>query len=187
MSLPSVTQIIGAASQHWSIYDTINPGVLEAAAVRGSAVHLLCCCYARQVWTGEVPENCKNYFTSFKGWFDAHVIKVHLVEEQLTDLTRGFTGTPDLIVTMRGDMGGPSLWDIKTPTTPTITWPVQVAAYRHLALMAGHRIIRSGCLRLHPKGGDAVIDEYSPTYYRDLNVFMSMLNIWNYFIPQEGP
>ncbi len=174
--LPSVTQVL----QRWGDFENINPAVLEKAKDRGSEVHALCGCFARQVWIREVPEECQGYFESFKNWFNTHVDKVHLVEKQLTDPIRGYTGTPDLLLTLRGDMWK-SIWDIKSPRVASKTWRIQTAPYRSLGTIAGHDIRRHGCLRLDPDGGNAILEEYSSTYIYDLNVFLSALNCWNYF------
>ena len=134
-----------------------------------------------------VDPACAGYVESFRRWFEV-VDEVHLVEIALEDRPLGFRGTPDLVVSLRGD-GYPSLWDIKTPRTPAGTWPAQVAAYRYLASHSGRcptPVERAGCVRLNPDGGQPIIDEYAPeVLLLAFRAFMGALSAWKYFNREE--
>ncbi|MDI6854019.1 MAG: hypothetical protein QME75_10520 [Deltaproteobacteria bacterium] len=176
MNYPSVTQVL----KPFADFSPVPPEVLDAAAERGQEVHRLCHLHAKGLWVDEVAPECAGYFASFQGWFDAYVERVWLVEERLVCEVLGFTGEPDLVVTLRGD-ARPSVWDLKTPRASAPTWRVQVSAYRYLARKAGYDILRMGCLRLSPTGGAPILEEYTQTVERDFAVFLSALNCWRFF------
>ncbi len=176
MNFPSVTTVLAPFAD----FSRVSPGVLDAAAERGDEVHRVCALYARGLWVDEVAPECAGYFASFKDWFDAYVERVWLVEERLVCEVLGFTGEPDLVVTLRGD-ARPSVWDLKTPRAASPAWRAQVSAYRHLARKAGHDIERAGVLRLSPSGNPPILEEYTKTVLQDFNVFLSALNCWRFF------
>ena len=105
--------------------------------------------------------------------------KVILVEERLIDKARAYCGKPDLIAIIKGD-SEPTLVDYKTSQAQAKWWPLQAASYRRLAEVDRgiicHRSISVRCLK---DGRVAKADE-NQNYARDLNVFIGMVNTWNY-------
>ena len=177
--LPSVTEVL----KPFCDFSNVPPDVLAAACTRGDEVHRLTALYARGLWIDHVPPEYAGYFQSAQRWFDKYVVAVHLVEERLTDKALGFTGEPDYIVTLRGD-AGKSLPDLKTPQVGRPSWRVQLSAYRHLAIKAGHEIIRTFALRPRPDGKLPTIPpdyEYTGTFHRDFQIFLSALNCHRFF------
>jgi hypothetical protein len=183
MRLPSVTEII----RPFSDFSHIPPDILEAACARGNAVHRLCALYSLSLWIDEVPPEYAGYFQSFQRWFDKYVLDVHLVETRVTDTALGFTGEPDLVVTIKGDVGR-SLIDLKTPQVGSPSWRIQLAAYRHLVDQNVPRITRVFALRPRPDGKMPTIPpdyEYTSTVHRDFQIFLSALNCFRYFYPEK--
>ena len=172
-ALPSVTQVIGV----YADFSRVPADVLDAACARGTEVHRLCAAIAAGAWVPGAPEDLAGYVQSFRRWFD-FVEQVHVLEERFTDHRFGFTGQPDLIVTMRGD-SAPSLVDLKTPATSQRAWRVQLAAYRHLARLAGFPVERTFSLRLKRDGGPAIVDEYRNSA-TDFAAFSAALTAYRY-------
>ncbi len=180
--MPSVTQ----ALQPFMDFSKVPPDVLQSAADRGSEVHAICACIAKKLWVvDEVPDNCLGYVESFVGWFDSMVEDVILAEERLYDHSLGFHGMPDLICRIRGD-SGLSLVDYKTGKVVMPTWAVQIAAYRHLAIKAGHPVHRVLCLRLSADGKPPIINESTKNMNQLFNVFVSALNCYRHFYGGEN-
>jgi len=174
--LPSVTQ----ALQPFMDFSKVPPDVLQAAADRGSEVHAICACIAKKLWVVEVPDNCAGYVRSFQGWFSSMVDEVVLAEERLYDHARRFHGMPDLICRIKGD-SGLSLVDYKTGATAMPHWEVQIAAYRHLAILNGHPVNRILSLRLSKDGKPPKITESTRSMDYLFNVFVSALNCYRHF------
>lgn len=174
---PSVTQVIGPLAD----FSRVPPDVLEIACDRGIEVHEFAASYARGLFVDEesISPHCRGFFHSFKDWIDHHVYEVHLVERELVDPINCYKGHPDLIVIIRGDITL-SLVDLKTPRVQSPLWRLQLAAYANLARKAGYDIHRVCALRLHPQGLYPTLTEYTGMILRDLNVFLSALNVWRF-------
>jgi hypothetical protein len=173
--LPSVTQVL----KYYQDYSNVSLTVLEAAQERGIAVHAFCAMYARSLFVNEIPPELSGYFASFRAWFDQYVEKVHLVEQRLIDFDYGFTGMPDLIVTMVGE-NFQSLPDIKTPRAGSRVWILQNAAYCHLANKSGYYVKKGFSLRLDPDGKEARAGHFTTPLHQDFNIFLNALNVWRY-------
>ncbi len=178
-TLPSVTTVL----QPWQDFSNIPPARLEAARLRGDAVHHLTALYVKGLWIESVPPEYEGYFRSACRWFDKYVVAVHLVEERLIDEDLGFTGEPDYIVTLKGE-SSKSLLDLKTPQVGRPSWRLQCSAYSHLGIKADHDIHRIFALRPRPDGRMPSIPpdyEYTGTVHRDFQIFLSALNCWRFF------
>lgn len=182
---PSVTQIISYCNQ--GAFASVPDVKLQLAQERGIDVHALAASHALGMWLPEIPPQYEGYVKSATEWFERSVKAVIKVEEQLVDPKLGFTGTPDLIVRMKGD---PDLTvvDWKTPKALSKTWRLQLAAYRHLAEIAcqGYSIRRVASLRIREDGGPAIFDGYSRTLFSDLNIFLGLLNYFKYMEGNRG-
>lgn len=176
MNYPSVTQVLGV----YQDFSMIDKDVLEFATERGSVVHKICACRARGLpYLTEIMPAAAGYVLSFDTWFTSSVLEVHLVETRLVDETYGFTGTPDLIVTLKGDPR-PSVWDLKTPAAEYPTWWGQAAAYKRLAQENGYPVVRAGIVQLKPDGSPPRVPPYE-VGPRDLAAFLAALTAWKYF------
>jgi len=162
-------------------FSQIHPDVLDYASKRGTAVHQACHLYAQGdfVLTRNWSSDYYGYFQSFKGWFHRYVVKVIATEIELKDSDLDLVGHPDLLCIIEGDTGV-TLVDMKTPASESKTWPVQLSAYRHLAVKNGYDIGRVGSLRLKKDGKMAIFTEYSDSP-ADFACYMNMLMVEKYF------
>ncbi|MCB2188624.1 MAG: hypothetical protein KQJ78_19560 [Deltaproteobacteria bacterium] len=171
---PSVTQIIGPFAD----FGAVHPDVLAAAADRGTRVHAACATLAEGLWLPKPDQDCQGYVDSFQGWFERAIAEVVAVERRLYDEALGFCGQLDLLVLIQGD-SKPTLVDLKTPAVKNRLWAMQLAAYRHLALVNGLSVERIASLRLKKDGGTPIVDEYTSNP-NDFAAFASALNVWRY-------
>lgn len=173
---PSVTQILSP----FSGIDAIKrrfPHAIERAAQRGSLVHGFCEGIASGIMPVAVPSELQGYVDSFMLWFE-RVDEIHSIELRVIDTVMGFHGQYDIICRMRGD-AHLSLWDYKTPEASQKTWPLQIAAYRHLAKSQGIETARGGTIRLRKTGRPPLVEDYRKTQARDWSLFVSCLNVHN--------
>jgi len=178
MALVSVTTVL----KPWSIFDKIEPTVLEAASVRGQEVHSLLGQYLLDAWSTEIPPGVMGYYDSGRRWIDRYVAEALAVEEEFTDELHGYKGHPDLVCTLKGGEGK-CLIDLKTGAVPQLSWPLQIGGYRGLVEKAGHLIVRAGCLRLRKDGKLPLMDEYTKTMATDQAKFYMALTVWKHFNP----
>ena len=174
MILASVTEIL----KPWSDFSRIPPAVLEAASVRGTAVHDICATIARRLPLLTIPDECYGYVESFNRWFELVVDDVLLVETRLVDMGFAYHGEPDLII--KAKHGEIILVDNKTPIQLVKTWQLQCAGYFNLADKNGMRPDKCGSLRLDPKGGIAKMTFYENSL-QDFNLFLQALNLHRFF------
>ena len=110
------------------------------------------------------------------------VVEVVLVEERLIDTQKGYCGKPDAIIRLKGDHGL-SLPDWKTGQSQLKIWRIANSAYRRLAQVNGIETMRGFSVRPKPDGsGILPIEDYGQTLARDWNIFMGMLNSYNYLL-----
>lgn len=174
MIMPSVTQVL----QPWSDFSMIPAAVLEAASVRGTAVHDVCATIARGLPVVNEPITVKGYVTSYRRWFDLVVDRVLLVEERLVDTDFGYHGEPDLIILAKH--GEIILVDNKTPLQLLRAWQLQCAGYWNLAAKKDITPDKCGSLRLDPNGGIAKMQYYDNSL-NDFNLFVQALNLYRFF------
>ncbi len=172
MTYPTVTQVISP----WADFSHIRPDVLNAAAERGTAVHAACTAIATGLFP-IFPEQWEGYITSFRTWFDLMVKEVFLAEERMVDMDLGFTGQIDLLCRTTE---GLALVDLKTPKPLSRSWRLQLAAYRHLCILAGRTPDRIGSLRLSAEGRPPRMDWYENSA-EDMCMFLQALNLWRFF------
>ena len=161
-------------------FSGIDPETLAAAADRGTRVHKLCESYALGLFIVHVDEDCKNYFNAFCKWFDEYVEEVICAEKRLNSPTYLISGKFDLIVRLKGDKRL-VLLDNKTPQTPSKTWKLQTAAYKHLILECLDKVVeRRICLMLPKHGPNIRIIEHTD-HDHDLELFLSALRLHRFF------
>lgn len=171
----SVTQALSP----WSDFSQVPPVKLEAACVRGSALHAAFASYALGLWIPELSDDYRGYFDSFVTWFDAAVEETLAVEEKMVCEKYGFCGHPDWIGIIKGDKH-PTLIDWKTGQTQMKVHRLQIAAYHHLA-KEKYGVKR--VLLMHPKpdGKVARVLEHTGTLAMDFSTFLNCLTAWRYF------
>jgi hypothetical protein len=170
----SVTEVL----KPYSDYSHIPPGVLEAAATRGTALHAAYASYALGLWIPEFADNYRPWFDSFCRWFDIAVLETVAVEPALSCKKYGFQGHPDWIGRIKGDKCL-VLADWKNPVLAQKAWRLQVAAYHHLAKeeYGAERVL---IVQPHPKGKRARVTEHTGSLATDFAVFLNGLTILNF-------
>lgn len=169
-----------------SVTDIIRPYInteyfTEEHSDRGGSVHAACAAYLLKLYCPSVKPEWQGYVQSAKKWIDDVVEEVVLVEKRLVDVRLGFCGKPDFIIRVRGD-NGLSLPDLKTGASLQLAWRIQSAAYRHLAKVNGIDTIRGFPVRPKANGSGVLpVDDYARDYRKDFNIFMGLLNAYNFF------
>lgn len=186
MKQVSVTKVLGV----YANFSGIPPGVLQAAADRGTLVHAYCEKYVLgQLYLPDlIPVHVRGYFASFKTWFDQYVDQVFFVEKPFKHSVYGYTGRIDLGCEIKGE--GVFVVDYKTPILEGPGWCGQLAAYRELWLDHEFNKVLPyiqpcpmiGCmsLRLHAEGkaARAIRYDYSDD---DFTAFLNALTAYRYF------
>ncbi|WP_027390558.1 PD-(D/E)XK nuclease family protein [Chrysiogenes arsenatis] len=176
---PRVTEILAP----WTDFSMIRESVLEAACERGTAVHDICAAIAMGFPPKSIPAELAGYVRSFRQWFDTAVQTIHAVEERMIDDALQFSGQPDLIATLYGDECK-TVIDYKTAVSQSRTWPLQLAAYSHLAVR-NYQTERHLVVQLNREGRPARVTEYHQQP-RHMAAFMNALALHHYFNPIKG-
>lgn len=175
MNWPSTTQVL----QRYVDFSQVPPDRLALASERGTRVHEACAMYAQGLFSVMVLDNeIAGYVDSFRRWFDCVVAEVIMCETRLIDDALAFHGQPDILV--KTPHGGILLVDYKTPLAKAKSWRLQMAAYRHLCVLAGHTPDRCGSLRLSPDGGTPKMEWYEDSA-QDFNIFLCALQVHRFF------
>ncbi len=155
----------------------VDPDVLAHAAERGTKVHKIC--EGIVLGLGEIgtDDETWGYVESFKKWWELGV-DVISVEERFWDDELCVTGQVDLIIRTEQ---GLAIVDLKTTSKPSKTWPIQGAAYAHLAKKAGYDIKRIFFLHLNKHGKPPRLIEYP----LDESFFLAALRIFIHFFHKE--
>lgn len=181
---PSVTQVLGVYSpfnRPGNKAFRVGPGgVVQAAAERGTRVHQACAAIALGLPVMSINPDIQGYIDSFQGWFEL-VEDVIFVEEPLIDETYLFTGTPDLVVRLKGE-DYVRVVDLKTPIAVSRLWAAQIAAYERLVFVAtGQQPHHSGTVRLGKDRSIAKFDMMDP-HNNDFNNFLCALSAYRAFM-----
>jgi len=174
MNYPRVTTVISP----WTNFSKIPDATLQAAADRGILVHHKCARIAQGEFVMNINEDIRGYVESFSRWFDSQVSDVILTEERLEDVTWGYTGQIDLLVTAKSD-GLIWLVDLKTSVMAYPQWKMQIAAYRNLVESKGFQPGRTGSLQLSPEGHLPKIKWYEDSK-TEFAAFLSALSVYHY-------
>lgn len=147
--------------------------VLENAAVRGTRVHAVCESIVSGEGAWDVDDSIAGYVKSFESWWSlGH--NVVAMEQRFFDDSLMITGQCDLIV---DSPQGLKIVDLKTSAKPSKTWPLQGAAYAHLARQAGYPITGIEFIQLLRSGDDAIIHAYR----NEWELFQKTLDVFRYF------
>jgi hypothetical protein len=175
--IPSVTEVISFVNSR--AFDDIPSYMMVRAQDRGTDVHAAAAAHLLGLWYDVDPAH-EGYIRSLENWVSEYLELVIFVEEELVSEKYGFTGHPDALVRLRGDIGL-TLIDWKTPKPLSLSWRLQLAGYRLLAEANGHKIARVASLRLAADGGRAKFDGFSKYLAHDQNVFLSALNVYKFY------
>lgn len=165
--------------QAWSDFSRIKPEVLEYAAARGTMVHSMCAAILKGLFVPVIPE-ADGYIQSFTIWRDQYVDRVYFIEEEMIDEKLGIVGHPDAGVQLKD--GRNVVPDWKTPAIVSKTWPLQTAAYLHLAKLKYPDVKWDGpmALQLRQNGSAAKATVYENSD-RDFALYLQALNLHRYF------
>lgn len=153
VSYPRVSDVIG--KQNANEMRAIPIEHLVNASVRGTAIHNYCTLYVKNLWVNEVNPEYAPYFEAFKIWYTENVEKTLFSSTRLYDDEKCFTGEFDMIVKLND--GRVCLLDIKTSATKSKTWPIQLAAYKHLCNLNGFET--DDVMNLHLKAKERAVFE----------------------------
>lgn len=129
--LPSVSDVLRISGiSDWS---HVDPGILAAAAARGTAVHKCCEAIERETvdWAGIEPSHLP-YIDAFMAFMDITGWESDLMEEPLCSETLLVAGTPDRRGCFTKWEGTPrAVLDLKTGA-PQPAHSIQLAGYKRL-------------------------------------------------------
>jgi len=196
LSYPRVSEIIGKQTE--KEMRAIPVDALVNAALRGTKVHGYCTSYLKDLWIPEIEDEYVPYVNAFKRWADENIEETLFTNERLYDDERRFTGEYDCIVILK-DSKRTAMLDIKTSANVSKSWPIQLAAYKHLCELNGYPI--ETVLNIHLKKTKAAIFDsekrlYHPAIvkpfmieYEDItkywSLFASALSCYDYFERKE--
>lgn len=173
---PRVTEILRAFTN----FHNVSASVLERAAARGSSVHAICAGIAKGSWVPDsmIPEDLLGYVNSFRQWMDKQVSKFVIVEKRYADDELQYTGQLDFVILGSDDKL--YLVDIKTSAKPQKTYPVQMAAYKHL--LERHSVTVAGVFLVYlDKDGEFPNIDFYDNLDEELQVFKAALICWAFF------
>jgi hypothetical protein len=186
---PRVSDIIGI--QTAPSMRQIPIEVLANAAERGIRCHAHCMSHAMELFPAEILPEDQPYVEAFTQWYDANVSSLVLCETRFYDDKLEFCGQPDMVVNLKNGKRN-VLLDLKFTASPSISWPVQFAAYKHLLGENSHDISEVYGIHLKKykrKSGDVI--ESEEVFYSEeemlyaWEVFFHCLCCYNYFNRKE--
>lgn len=167
---PSVTTILSqtaseANKQKLEMWSKNNPGVKEAAAERGTAIHYGMECYLKKI-EHEVPAEYAEFWTGMPGildqfeeviWAESPLLEKHQFTVGSDDVARvwgcddegrAWAGAPDIIAVVGGKL---TLADLKTSVKPySRKWPkdLEKGSPEWRDLLGGHMKFKKTCKQL---------------------------------------
>lgn len=167
---PSVTTILSqtaseANKQKLEMWSKNNPGVKEAAAERGTAIHYGMECYCKKI-QHEVPEEYADFWTGMPSildqfeefiWAESPLLEKHQFTVGSDDVARvwgcdeagrAWAGAPDIIGVVGGKL---TLADLKTSVKPySRKWPkdLEKGSPEWRDLLGGHLKFKKTCKQL---------------------------------------
>jgi len=170
MILPRVTEILVGAG-------LINTAFMtEAGRERGRAVHLACQYLdENDLDSASIDPAIAGYVEAYRGFRREQVQAQDAmwIECPQQDSRGLYRGTPDRILVARPR----AIWDLKSGAYEA--WhPIQLAAY--VNMMDDPFAYRRIGIYLRPDGKYSIREFPKTEYIRDLNVFLSALNIYNW-------
>ena len=167
---PSVTTILSqtaseANKQKLEMWSKNNPGVKEAAAERGTAIHYGMECYCKKI-EHEVPAEYADFWTGMPGildqfeefiWAESPLLEKHQFTVGSDDVARvwgcddegrAWAGAPDIIGVVGGKL---TLADLKTSVKPySRRWPkdLEKGSPEWRDLLGGHMKFKKTCKQL---------------------------------------
>lgn len=176
---PRVSDIIGKQTERQMKMIPIDN--LINASIRGTKVHSYCEAHLKGLWIPQIEEEYKSYVETFMAWADENIEKTLYNNIRLYDDKEKFSGEFDAIVVLKNSKKT-ALIDIKTSANPSISWPVQLAAYKHLCNLNGYTFETVFNIHLkRTKDKVKVIEIEHEDLTKYWGIFSSSLSCFNYF------
>jgi len=189
ITYPRVSEIISLQTPDQFRYVSLED--MANACVLGTKVHEYCTAYLLGVWTPRIEKEYLPYVETFKEWADSNIDECLFASTRLFDDCKRFTGEFDLIVKLK-DSKRIAMIDIKTSSAVSKSWPIQLAAYKHLCIINNYP--SDLYFNLHLKkskkaGEDTFSIKPKLIPYEELNpyweIFSSALTCYDYFNRKE--
>ncbi len=177
---PRVSDIIGMQNER--NMRSIPLENLLNAQIRGTKLHAYCTADVSGLLLPTIEPEYQIYMDAWTGWRSSNLSQLVASGERLYDDELCFSGEFDMLARLVGSEKT-CLLDLKFTSKPSITWPVQLAAYKHLCLLNGllveeHYIVH---IKKNTKGEiEAKSIEY-PDLRPYWDLFQSALICYNYF------
>lgn len=137
LSYVRVSEVIGKQTERQM--RSIPIEALANASLRGTAIHQYCTAHLKNLFIPQYEAEYENYLEEFIRWCDENVEHLLFSEIRLYDDELKISGQFDAIVRLKGSKKT-ALIDIKTSATSSLSWPVQLAAYKHLCELNGYNV-----------------------------------------------
>lgn len=148
LTYPRVSDIL--AIQNANAMRSIPADKLINAQLRGTAIDNYCTALMKKLFMPEIEPAYQAYVDSFIEWSNQRIKKIVSTHQRFYDDDLKFSGEFDAIMILN-DSDEVTLIDIKATCLPSKTWPVQLAAYKHLCEKNGIKIDRVMNMHLRKK------------------------------------
>ena len=178
-NLPRVSTILKLIDDS---YSCVPAHVLDFAAQRGTELHRLCLQHLASMIglcsiPDDIPAEYSQVYLGFLEWIEKKKVIPELIEEQSSNKTYGFRGTPDLLC-RTGSKGELVLPDLKFTDKILPMNKVQIRAYWELD---GYRDAKKACLvHIDWKTGKWTEHHLYKNGGGEWPVFLSGLQIWRW-------
>ena len=169
-----VTEILNP----YTDFSMVPEHILSRATERGRKVHAICAGILQGLWIPPIDPEYAGYIASFQAWREQFVEEVIFVEHELVDPTYGLIGHIDFYGKLK--KLGYALLDWKTPVALYKAWRLQMSGYNRLLEVAKRKVDVIASLQLNPDGNIPKMTRYENSA-QDFNIFLGLLNGWNYF------
>ena len=172
--LPSVTTLMKPLSNAY--YNGIDFATLQTAADRGTAIHNAIDNYNR-FGIIDLPPELSGYMQAYTNWEHDNSPEVYATEYRLYHKYLRYTGTADMICSIRGE---DTLIDFKSSVTVSDRLTaVQLTAYANALLSHKIKVAKAKIVQLRSDGEYKVYD-HDPYDNAAWAVFGSLISIYNY-------
>ena len=182
---PRVSEIIGKQTER--DMRAIPIDTLANACIRGTKVHDYCEAYIKGLFMPEIEPEYQPYVGAFIAWAEDNIHQLLYSGVRLYDDTLRFSGEYDCIVVLKGSKQI-ALLDLKTSANASKSWPIQLAAYKHLCDVNGYDV--ESVMNIHLKKTKLatvkVVEIPNKNLMPSWQIFTSALACYDYFDRKEG-
>jgi hypothetical protein len=149
----------------------VDPLILKKAAERGDKVHQHCDALIQGFGQSQLDDEVKGYVHSALNWIESHKF--------LEKPKRIYCDKYEICGEVDGlyyDGNGITLFDFKTSSRVSKTWPLQLSAYAYLLRSVGIEVNNIEIIHLNKKGGDPTVIKYEENF----DLFLNCLEIYKY-------